>query len=185
MNRREQSSTHRLDRLSSHSDRGRKANYTCVRVRQVMPCRTALEGATKGGMPEVLHTSYGSLTVGLDATPGQILRQAERRVGPGPVEAECCNFDQHLFRSRCQDRQVRDLKSVWRSRRVQYHRLNGGHQRRSAIWTGTGVSRCSRNRRRVLDICDLHSVPQLSRQTDQVTKQPDQLDVRGRTLPPK
>ena len=27
-NRREQSSTHRLDQLSSHSDRGRTANYT-------------------------------------------------------------------------------------------------------------------------------------------------------------
>jgi hypothetical protein len=83
-------------------------------VRQVVPFRTALEGATKGGMPEVLQTSYGSLTVGLDAKPRQILRQAERRVGPGPVEAECCNFDQHLFRSRCQDRQVGDLKSVCR-----------------------------------------------------------------------
>jgi hypothetical protein len=77
-------------------------------------------------MPEVLQTSYGSLTVGLDAKPGQILltnpklaaracghrarrldphhagerqslRQAEPRVELGPVEAECCNFDQHLF----------------------------------------------------------------------------------------
>jgi hypothetical protein len=92
MSRREQSSTHRLDRLSSHSDRGRRANYTCVRVRQVVPFRTALEGPRKGVMPEVLQTSYGSLTVGLDAKPGQILRQAEPRVGPDRLRPDAATF---------------------------------------------------------------------------------------------
>ena len=74
--RREQSSTHRLDRLSSRSDRGRTAKYRRrVPVWQVLLFRTALDWATKGAVPDVLQTCDGSLTVGLD--------------------------DQHLFRSRC------------------------------------------------------------------------------------
>src|SRR5215216_2514908 len=41
----------------------------CRRV----PFSSALDWATLGAVPEMLQTSYGSLTVGLDAHPGQTL----------------------------------------------------------------------------------------------------------------
>ena len=52
---------------------GGYAEYTCVPARQVVPFRSALDWATLGALPEMLQTSYGSLTVGLDAQPGQTL----------------------------------------------------------------------------------------------------------------
>lgn len=50
---------------------GGYAEYTCVPVRQTVAFTSALDWATIGAVPEMLQTSYGSLTVGLDAQPGQ------------------------------------------------------------------------------------------------------------------
>jgi NADPH:quinone reductase-like Zn-dependent oxidoreductase len=52
---------------------GGYAEYTCVPASQVLPFRSELDWATLGAMPEMLQTAYGSLTVGLDAQPGQSL----------------------------------------------------------------------------------------------------------------
>ena len=50
---------------------GGYAEYTCVPVSQTVPFTSDLDWATLGAVPEMLQTSYGSLTVGLDAQPGQ------------------------------------------------------------------------------------------------------------------
>jgi NADPH:quinone reductase len=50
---------------------GGYAEYTCVPVRQVVPFTSSLDWATLGAVPEMLQTSYGSLTIGLAARPGQ------------------------------------------------------------------------------------------------------------------
>jgi NADPH2:quinone reductase len=50
---------------------GGYAEYTCVPARQVIPFHSDLEWSTIGAVPEMLQTSYGSLTVGLDAREGQ------------------------------------------------------------------------------------------------------------------
>ena len=50
---------------------GGYAQYTCVPVAQVISFKSALEWETLGAVPEMLQTSYGSLTVGLDARPGE------------------------------------------------------------------------------------------------------------------
>ena len=52
---------------------GGYAEYTCVPVDQVIAFHSALGWATLGAVPELLQTSYGSLTVGLDAQPGQTI----------------------------------------------------------------------------------------------------------------
>src|SRR5882724_5834673 len=52
---------------------GGYADYTSVPVAQVIPFTSDLPWATLGAVPEMLQTSYGSLTVGLDAQPGQSL----------------------------------------------------------------------------------------------------------------
>ena len=52
---------------------GGYAQYTCVPADQVIPFRSALPWATLGAVPEMLQTAHGSLTVGLDARPGQTL----------------------------------------------------------------------------------------------------------------
>jgi NADPH2:quinone reductase len=52
---------------------GGYAEYTCVPVRQAVPFRSDLPWSTLGAVPEMLQTAYGSLTVGLDIHPGQIL----------------------------------------------------------------------------------------------------------------
>ena len=52
---------------------GGYAEYTRVPVGQVVPFSSGLDWATLGAVPEMLQTSYGSLTVGLDAQPGQTL----------------------------------------------------------------------------------------------------------------
>jgi len=50
---------------------GGYAQYTCVPASQVIPFTSSLDWATIGAVPEMLQTSHGSLTVGLDAQPGQ------------------------------------------------------------------------------------------------------------------
>lgn len=50
---------------------GGYAEYTCVPVAQVIPFISNLDWPLLGAVPEMLQTSYGSLTVGLDAQPGQ------------------------------------------------------------------------------------------------------------------
>ena len=50
---------------------GGYAEYTCVPVRQVVPFSSSLDWAILGAVPEMLQTSHGSLTIGLDAQPGQ------------------------------------------------------------------------------------------------------------------
>lgn len=50
---------------------GGYAEYTCVPATQVIAFRSHLDWAILGAVPEMLQTSYGSLTVGLDAQPGQ------------------------------------------------------------------------------------------------------------------
>ncbi len=52
---------------------GGYAEYTCVPASQVIPFHSALDWGTLGAVPEMLQTAYGSLTVGLDAQPGQSL----------------------------------------------------------------------------------------------------------------
>jgi NADPH:quinone reductase-like Zn-dependent oxidoreductase len=49
---------------------GGYAEYTCVPAAQVIPFASDLGWATIGAVPETLQTAYGSLTVGLDAQPG-------------------------------------------------------------------------------------------------------------------
>ncbi|HTX13338.1 MAG TPA: zinc-binding alcohol dehydrogenase family protein [Solirubrobacteraceae bacterium] len=62
---------------------GGYAEYTCVPVGQVLPFGSALDWATLGAVPEMLQTSYGSLTVGLDAQPGEsiLIRGGTSSVG--------------------------------------------------------------------------------------------------------
>jgi NADPH:quinone reductase-like Zn-dependent oxidoreductase len=50
---------------------GGYAEYTCVPAGQVVPFTSSLDWATMGAVPEMLQTAHGSLTVGLDAQPGQ------------------------------------------------------------------------------------------------------------------
>jgi NADPH2:quinone reductase len=52
---------------------GGYARYTCVPARQVIPFSSDLAWATFGAIPEMLQTAHGSLTVGLNAQPGQTL----------------------------------------------------------------------------------------------------------------
>jgi NADPH:quinone reductase-like Zn-dependent oxidoreductase len=49
------------------------AEYTCVPAAQVIAFRSDLDAATLGALPEMLQTAHGSLTIGLDAQPGQTL----------------------------------------------------------------------------------------------------------------
>jgi NADPH2:quinone reductase len=62
---------------------GGYADYTCVPASQVIPFRSDLDWATLGATPEMLQTSYGSLTKGLDARPGQsiLIRGGTSSVG--------------------------------------------------------------------------------------------------------
>jgi NADPH:quinone reductase-like Zn-dependent oxidoreductase len=62
---------------------GGYAEYTCVPVGQAVPFTSDLAWATLGAVPEMLQTSYGSLTVGLDAQPGQsiLIRGGTSSVG--------------------------------------------------------------------------------------------------------
>jgi NADPH2:quinone reductase len=62
---------------------GGYAEYTCVPAAQVISFRSELPWATLGAIPEMLQTAYGSLTVGLDARPGQsiLIRGGTSSVG--------------------------------------------------------------------------------------------------------
>src|SRR5947207_8333329 len=62
---------------------GGYAEYTCVPASQVIAFRSDLDWATLGAVPEMLQTAYGSLTVGLDAQPGQsiLIRGGTSSVG--------------------------------------------------------------------------------------------------------
>ncbi len=62
---------------------GGYAEYTCVPVRQTVRFTSGLDWATLGAVPEMLQTSHGSLTVGLDAQPGQsiLIRGGTSSVG--------------------------------------------------------------------------------------------------------
>src|SRR4051812_1111906 len=52
---------------------GGYAEFTSVPAAQVIPFRSELDWATLGAIPEMLQTAHGSLTVGVDAQPGQTL----------------------------------------------------------------------------------------------------------------
>ncbi|WP_218023334.1 zinc-binding alcohol dehydrogenase family protein [Nocardia altamirensis] len=62
---------------------GGYAEYTCVPVAQVIPFTSSLDWPTLGAVPEMLQTAYGSLTIGLDAQPGQsiLIRGGTSSVG--------------------------------------------------------------------------------------------------------
>lgn len=62
---------------------GGYAEYTCVPATQVIPFTSSLDWATLGAVPEMLQTASGSLTVGLDAQPGQsiLIRGGTSSVG--------------------------------------------------------------------------------------------------------
>jgi NADPH:quinone reductase-like Zn-dependent oxidoreductase len=52
---------------------GGYAEFTIVPATQVIPFDSELDWATRGAVPEMVQTAHGSLTVGLDAQPGQTL----------------------------------------------------------------------------------------------------------------
>src|SRR5204863_139953 len=52
---------------------GGYAEFTSVPATQVIPFRSELDWATLGAIPEMVQTTHGSLTVGLDALHGQPL----------------------------------------------------------------------------------------------------------------
>ena len=62
---------------------GGYAEYTCVPAAQVIAFESGLDWALLGAVPEMLQTAYGSLTVGLDAQPGQsiLIRGGTSSVG--------------------------------------------------------------------------------------------------------
>jgi NADPH2:quinone reductase len=62
---------------------GGYAEYTCVPAGQVIAFHSDLDWANLGAVPEMLQTSYGSLTVGLDAQRGQsiLIRGGTSSVG--------------------------------------------------------------------------------------------------------
>jgi len=52
---------------------GGYAEYTLVPAGSVVPFRSSLEWSVLGAVPEMLQTAHGSLTVGVDARPGDTL----------------------------------------------------------------------------------------------------------------
>lgn len=62
---------------------GGYAQFTCVPAAQVIAFTSALPWSTLGAVPEMLQTAHGSLTVGLDAQPGQsiLIRGGTSSVG--------------------------------------------------------------------------------------------------------
>jgi NADPH:quinone reductase len=62
---------------------GGYAEYTCVPAANVIPFISELDWPTIGAVPEMLQTAYGSLTVGLNAQPGQsiLIRGGTSSVG--------------------------------------------------------------------------------------------------------
>jgi len=62
---------------------GGYAEYTCVPIEQVIPFTSSLPWEVLGAVPEMLQTSYGTLSVGLDAKSGQsiLIRGGTSSVG--------------------------------------------------------------------------------------------------------
>jgi NADPH2:quinone reductase len=62
---------------------GGYAEFTCVPASQVISFASELDWPSVGAVPEMLQTAYGSLTVGLDARPGQsiLIRGGTSSVG--------------------------------------------------------------------------------------------------------
>jgi NADPH:quinone reductase len=62
---------------------GGYAEYTCVPADQVLAFDSTLDWTTLGAVPEMLQTSYGSLTIGLDARSGEsiLIRGGTSSVG--------------------------------------------------------------------------------------------------------
>lgn len=62
---------------------GGYAEFTCVPAAQVIPFESSLGWDVLGAVPETLQTAYGSLSVGLDARPGQsvLIRGGTSSVG--------------------------------------------------------------------------------------------------------
>jgi NADPH:quinone reductase-like Zn-dependent oxidoreductase len=62
---------------------GGYAQYTCVPAAQVIPFRSELPWDVLGAIPEMLQTAHGSLTVGVDAQPGDnvLIRGGTSSVG--------------------------------------------------------------------------------------------------------
>ena len=59
------------------------AEYTSVPLSQVIPVDTELAWEVLGGLPEMVQTAYGSLTIGLDLKPSQsvLIRGSTSSVG--------------------------------------------------------------------------------------------------------
>ncbi len=62
---------------------GGYAEFTCVPATQVLPFHSELDWSVLGAVPEMLQTANGSLTIGLDAQPGQsiLIRGGTSSVG--------------------------------------------------------------------------------------------------------
>ena len=62
---------------------GGYAEYVCVSSAQVIPFESDLDWVTLGAVPEMLQTAHGSLTIGLDAQPGEsiLIRGGTSSVG--------------------------------------------------------------------------------------------------------
>ncbi len=62
---------------------GSYAEFTCVPAGQIIPFTSDLDWSLIGAVPEMIQTAYGSLTVGLDAQPGQsiLIRGGTSSVG--------------------------------------------------------------------------------------------------------
>jgi NADPH:quinone reductase-like Zn-dependent oxidoreductase len=62
---------------------GGYAEYTCVPAAQVIAFSSPLDWSILGAVPEMLQTAHGSMTVGLDARPGQsiLIRGGTSSVG--------------------------------------------------------------------------------------------------------
>lgn len=62
---------------------GGYAEYTCVPARQVVRFSSSLDWSILGAVPEMLQTAFGSMTIGLNAQPGEsiLIRGGTSSVG--------------------------------------------------------------------------------------------------------